>query len=66
MMRKIVIILFLAVLLPLSCTKAVPQSESRLVVEGWIESGGHPMVLLSESLTVELGKEVTTDRKSVV
>ena len=60
-MRKIVTILFLAALLPLSCTKAVPQSESRLVVEGWIESGGHPMVMLSESLILEMGKEVTAE-----
>lgn len=56
-MRKSIIILLLAALFPLSCTKTIPQSESHLVVEGWIESGGHPMVLLSESLIVELGKE---------
>lgn len=59
-MKKSVIILFLAVLLPLSCTKAIPQSDSRLVVEGWIESGGHPMVLLSESMILEMDKEVST------
>lgn len=56
-MRKSIIILFLAALLPLSCTKTIPHSESRLVVEGWIESGGHPMVQLTESLVIELGQE---------
>jgi hypothetical protein len=58
MMRKSIIILILAAILPLSCSKTISQSDSRLVVEGWIESGGHPMVLLSESFTVEIGKEI--------
>lgn len=58
MMKKSAIILFLAILLPLSCNKEVPHTESRLVVEGWIESGGHPIVRLSESLLVEVDKEI--------
>lgn len=60
MRKSIIILLLLAALLPLSCTKTIPHSESRLVVEGWIESGGHPMVQLSESLVIEVGKEYNT------
>jgi len=37
-----------------------PQDTS-LVVEGWIDSGGHPMVLLSETLPVRNGVIHTTD-----
>lgn len=60
-MKKSIIILILAVILPLSCTEVIPQgSTPRLVVEGWIESGGHPMVTLTESLVVEMGKDITT------
>lgn len=58
-MMKKTIILLLAALLPLSCNKSIPPGETRLVVEGWIESGGHPMVQLSESFPVELNKEIT-------
>ena len=60
MIRKRILLL-LAALLPLSCQKSLPPGESRLVVEGWIENGGHPMVLLSESFPVELNKEITVE-----
>lgn len=58
MMRKRILPI-LAALITLSCQKTLPPGESRLVVEGWIESGGHPVVLLSESFPVELNKEIT-------
>lgn len=32
-----------------------PAPESHLVVEGWIDSGGHPVVLLSESIPARDG-----------
>ena len=60
MMKKSIILLILAALLPISCNKGLPQGESRLVVEGWIENGGHPMVLVSESFAIEVGKEIST------
>ena len=59
MKKSVIIILSLALLLPLSCSKTIPQSEPRLVVEGWIETGGHPMVRVSESFEVEMGKEIS-------
>lgn len=55
------ILFILAALLTLSCEQLVPPSEPKLVVEGWIQNGGHPIVLLSESLPVELGKEITAN-----
>jgi len=55
------ILLLLAVLLPFSCEKSIPPGEPRLVVEGWIENGGHPTVLLSESFPVELNKAITAE-----
>ena len=48
-----------AVVLLFSCQKSTAPAESRLVVEGWIENGGHPMVFLSESVPVEKGKPIT-------
>ncbi len=33
-----------------------PLPESRLVVEGWIDSGGHPMVMVSETIPVRNGE----------
>ena len=47
------------VLLTLSCQEILPPGDSSLVVEGWIENGGHPVVLLSETFPVEVGKAIT-------
>ena len=44
-----------SLLLLLSCTDEsidLPEDESQLVVEGWIEDGGFPVVLLTRSLPV--------------
>ena len=60
MMRKRILLL-LAALVPLSCQKSLPPVETRLVVEGWIENGGHPVVLLSESFPVALNQEITVE-----
>lgn len=38
-----------------SCTKETTVPDSRLVLEGWIDSGGHPIVLLSETIPVRDG-----------
>ena len=49
-MRKL---LFLpALLLLLSCQGSKPPVKTHLVLEGWIDSDGHPMVLLSETMPV--------------
>ena len=42
--------ILLSLLLFLGCTAEEPPVKTYLVLEGWIDSGGHPMILLSETL----------------
>lgn len=53
-MKKILYILIPALAL-WNCSPKEQPGESHLVVEGWIESGGHPMVTVSESIGVTTG-----------
>ena len=48
-MRKSILIFF-ALLLAFSCSRKEDPVKTYLVLEGWIDSGGHPMILLSETL----------------
>ena len=48
-------LIFLSVLLLAGCERAEQPGESQLVVEGWIESGGHPVVMVSESIGIATG-----------
>lgn len=57
-MKKLPVIL-LALLALASCRKAETSGESRLVVEGWIENGGHPVVMLSESIGITTGQQMS-------
>ncbi|MBR4774871.1 MAG: DUF4249 domain-containing protein [Bacteroidales bacterium] len=52
--------LFIPVLLFLvSCQeKELPSAPPRLVVEGWIENGGHPMVTVTRTMNVVIGEEL--------
>lgn len=43
-------------LLLMACQEEQQASREEIVVEGWIESGGAPIVLLSKTFVVELGK----------
>ena len=45
-------------LLLFACKKQETPGTSQLVVEGWIESGGHPIVTVSESIGIVTGKEM--------
>ena len=57
-MRKFLFLLPI-LLLPgvTACESALPQPEPpHLILEGWIDSGGHPMVHLSESMPLREGK----------
>ena len=48
-MKKLIPVLLLAV----ACTTSYPPRDAgRLVVEGWIDSGGAPVVMVTEPLTV--------------
>ena len=46
-MKKI--LYYILPLLVLSCTAKEQPGETQLVVEGWIENGEHPVVMVSES-----------------
>lgn len=35
-----------------ACTQTLPVSEPKLVVEGWIDEGGHPVVMVSTTLPI--------------
>lgn len=55
MKARFLIPLFLVLI---ACSKQQPAGKSQLVVEGWIESGGHPIVTVSESIGIVTGKEM--------
>lgn len=57
-MKRTGIIALAMLLLAVSCNKGAPVGDSQLVVEGWIESGGHPVVLLSESIPIVVEKQM--------
>ena len=49
------IIYGLCLLLLSACQKEVQETHEEIVVEGWIESGGAPVVLLTKSFVIERG-----------
>lgn len=56
MMRKylhIVLLLLLA-----ACSRKEEMGDSHLVVEGWIENGDHPVVMVSESIGLATGRKM--------
>lgn len=55
MYRKMIYGLCL-LLLFVACREEMQESHEEMVVEGWIESGGAPVVLLTRTFVVELGK----------
>lgn len=55
-MKKYLIIFLVLVLS--ACSKTEKEGESHLVVEGWIESGDHPVVMVSESIGIATGREM--------
>ena len=48
------------VLCLVACAKTEQVGDSQLVVEGWIESGGHPIVMVSESIGIATGKPISS------
>lgn len=56
-MRKTLFILVLSLLV--ACQERdLPSAPPRLVVEGWIESGGHPVVMVTRTMSVTIGEEL--------
>ncbi|MBQ2515523.1 MAG: DUF4249 domain-containing protein [Bacteroidales bacterium] len=51
-------LLFLVCLVVAACRKDPQELPSYLVLEGWIENGGHPYVLLSESIPLGSDRDV--------
>lgn len=56
-MKKILYSIW-ALFLLLSCSQAEQPGETQLVVEGWIENGGHPVVMVSESIGVVTNQRI--------
>lgn len=48
------------------CQEEFQESCEEIVVEGWIESGGSPVVLLTKSFVVELAKDVDEETSIVL
>lgn len=48
------------------CQEEFQKSREEIVVEGWIESGGSPVVLLTKSFVVELAKDVDEETSIVL
>ena len=57
-MKKYAHILLLLALI--ACSKTEEVGRSQLVVEGWIENGQHPIVMVSESIGIATDREMDT------
>ena len=55
-MKKSLHIILLLILA--ACSRTEEVGRSQLVVEGWIENGGHPVVMVSESIGIATGREM--------
>ena len=65
MCRRILYGLFVLMLLA-ACQEESHDGREEIVVEGWIESGGAPVVLLTKTFVVELGKDVDGETSVVL
>ncbi len=64
-MYKRVIYNLCLVFLFIACQEMSQETNGDIVVEGWIESGGYPVVMLSRTFVVSTGEE-TNDDPSIV
>ena len=64
-MRKRILYSLCLLSLFTACQEEFQESGEEFVVEGWIESGGNPVVILTRTFTVT-AKEETEEEKSVV
>lgn len=65
-MRRRMIYGLCLLLLFAGCQEEFQKSREEIVVEGWIESGGSPVVLLTKSFVVELAKDVDEETSIVL
>ena len=63
-MKKFLHIVSALILVLSACTRQEEVGKSHLVVDGWIENGGHPVVMVSESIGIATGREM--DSKSIL
>ena len=52
-MRKLLVIIFLLIFFDGCDTEIFPESDPQITVEGWIDEGGHPIVLLTQAVSVD-------------
>ena len=61
-LRRHILRIIAALLLCCACSKGyVPDRESSLVVEGWIEDGGYPLVMVTRSVPTSLETVSSSD-----
>ncbi len=65
MCRRILYCMFLMSLL-VACQEDFQASPEEIVVEGWIESGGAPVVMLTKTFTVTTSDEIDEDESIVL
>lgn len=58
--------LIVATIYGCACTKTLPISEPRLVVDGWIDEGGHPVVMVSTTLPLSEQKQGAEEVKDAI
>lgn len=58
--------LIVATIYGCACTKTLPISEPRLVVDGWIDEGGHPVVMVSTTLSLSEQKQGAEEVKDAI
>ena len=56
----------LSLLLLAACHQELHAPHEEIVVEGWIESGSAPVVLLTRTFVVQLGDEVDGETSTVL
>ena len=65
MYRRIIYIMYL-ILFFMACNEEQQASREEIVVEGWIESGGAPIVMLTKTFVVTMGDEVDGESSVVL
>ena len=66
MYKRLIIYGLLTLLVFTGCQEEISSSREEIVVEGWIESGSAPVVILSKTFTVTTEEEIDEDESIVL